>query len=117
VGALALGSLGANPGDEPGGRTDGSHWIVCANLVKVYDIPELSQKLNAIRGMSNDEIKANYKRQLLDDDHAEKNQASKGAGLGFLTIARDSRTPIEFSFVSDPSTSCEHAYFFVKAII
>ena len=114
VGALALGTV-----EDEGGETETQkrHWIVCANLVKIADIPELTARLNQLRSMTAEEIKASYKRQLLNDEHQAESEASKGAGLGFLTIARDSRTPIEFSFVSDESTAAMHAYFLVRAVI
>ena len=114
VGALALGTV-----EDDGGTSESQkrHWIVCANLVKVGHIPELTARLSQLRSMTAEEIKASYKRQLLNDEHKQESEDSKGAGLGFLTIARDSRTPIEFSFVSDNGTLAMHAYFLVRAVI
>ena len=44
--------------------------------------------------MSKDELKALYKEQL----RAEPEKGSKGAGLGFMEIARRASKPIEFDF-------------------
>ncbi len=44
--------------------------------------------------MSKDELKALYKEQL----RAEPEEGSKGAGLGFMEIARRASKPIEFDF-------------------
>ena len=42
---------------------------------------------------------------------------SKGAGLGWLTVARDSKQPLEYSFSSDSIGNGKYAYFLVKAVI
>ncbi len=70
------------------------YFIMCSNPVTLEQSEALRHQLETIRAMSLDEIKQEYRRQLRDDVPEQ----SKGAGLGFLTIAKDSRTPIDFIF-------------------
>ena len=44
--------------------------------------------------MNKEELRALYKEQL----RAEPEEGSKGAGLGFMEIARRASKPIEFDF-------------------
>jgi hypothetical protein len=60
--------------------------------------------------LSKDELKALYKEQL----RAEPEQGSKGAGLGFMEIARRASKPLEFDFTNIDS---DHAFFALKATI
>lgn len=105
-GAIAVGQVEA-----------GHFWIACANRVDVGHVPRISEKLNSLRVMSLAEIRQSYKAQLHNTEHESANPGSRGAGLGLLTIARDSTTPLEFSFASDPAQEGQSAYFYVKAFI
>jgi hypothetical protein len=90
---------------------EGNEYVVCAgNLVQRADVPRLKERLNKIRNMSKDELKALYKEQL----RSEPEQGSKGAGLGFMEIARRATQPIDFDF-----TDVDEAYSFfaLKATI
>ncbi len=93
------------------GRQGDSYFVVCGNVVPEHAVPILAEKLDSIRGMSMDEIKAAYKETL----RSESESSSKGAGLGLLTMARDSTQPIEYSFVNLPEKG--NAFFYLKAII
>src|SRR5581483_67115 len=74
---------------------EGDDYVVCAgNLVERPDVERLRARLSRIRDMSKDELKALYKEQL----RAEPEAGSKGAGLGFMEIARRASKPIEFDF-------------------
>lgn len=95
------------------GREEDRYFIVCGNVVETGKIPALRDKLNSIRAMSLDEIKAAYKQQL----RSETEPTSKGAGLGFLTLARDAAAPIEYFFVNMHERDEAHAFFYLKAII
>lgn len=105
------------PGAIGMGQDGASYWIACGNLVPVDQIARINDKLSALRTMSIAEIKAAYREQLANDAHAERDTISKGAGLGLLTIARDSTHPIEFHFNSHPGTDGNYAYFYIKAVI
>lgn len=93
------------------GRQEESYFVVCGNLVPKHVVLLLTEKLDSIRNMSSDEIKAAYKETLRSDNEC----SSKGAGLGLLTMARDSTQPIEYSFVNLPEDG--NAFFYLKAII
>ncbi|WP_005035279.1 SiaB family protein kinase [Holophaga foetida] len=94
-----------------------SYWIVCGNQVQVEYIPRISERLTELRSLSLPEIKERYKHQVANDEHQNQDGISKGAGLGLLTIARDSKFPIEFSFASDPASNGSHAFFIIKAVV
>jgi hypothetical protein len=81
----------------------GAYWIVCSNAVDVSHVPRLTEKLNALRTMSLEEIKQSYRAQLRNAEHSSTDPLSRGAGLGLLTIARDASAPLEYSFASTPA--------------
>lgn len=83
-GAVAIGQLGEH------------FYIICGNHIEREHVERVRAKLDAIRAMSADEIKQAYRQQLRSETD---DPLSKGAGLGFLTVARDSSTPIEYCFV------------------
>ena len=90
---------------------EGSDYVVCAgNLVEREDVPRLHARLSRIREMSKDELRALYKEQL----RAEPEAGSKGAGLGFMEIARRASKPIEFDFTE---IDANYAFFALKATI
>jgi hypothetical protein len=90
---------------------EGSDYVVCAgNLVERADVPRLHARLSRIKEMNKDELKTLYKEQL----RAEPEAGSKGAGLGFMEIARRASKPIEFDFTD---LDANHAFFALKATI
>ncbi|PXX49942.1 MULTISPECIES: SiaB family protein kinase [Aquitalea] len=95
------------------GEADGHYYVVCANPISSEGAAHIRAKLEPLRTMTNDEIKALYKEKL----RAEGEAGSKGAGLGFLTVARDSSNPIEFDFVDETGTAGPFTTFYLKATI
>jgi hypothetical protein len=90
---------------------EGNDYVVCAgNLVQRADVPRLKERLSKIRNMSKDELKALYKEQL----RADPEEGSKGAGLGFMEIARRATQPIDFDFAD---VDDEYSFFALKATI
>jgi len=90
---------------------EGNDYMVCAgNLVRQSDVPRLKERLSRIRNMSKEELKALYKEQL----RADPEQGSKGAGLGFMEIARRATQPIDFDFAD---VDGEYSFFALKATI
>ncbi|MDB6047800.1 MAG: hypothetical protein JWR17_546 [Pseudomonas sp.] len=88
------------------------HLMLCANPIATTDVSALREKLEPLRDMTLEQIKQAYKASL----RAETPVESKGAGLGFLTMARDASAPLEFAFhprADDPDTTL----FCLKAII
>lgn len=90
----------------------GHHLMLCANPISSADVDSLRDKLEPLRNMSLEQIKQAYKASL----RADTPEDSKGAGLGFLTMARDASAPLEFAFhprADEPGTTL----FCLKAII
>ena len=89
-----------------------SFFLLCANPVDSKNVERISSRLEPLHTMTMEEIKSAYKKALREETPAD----SKGAGLGFLTMARDASEPLEFEFVHEahnPGTTV----FCIKAII
>jgi hypothetical protein len=89
-----------------------SFFLLCTNPVTSDSVEQIRRRLEPLHEMTMDEIRSAYKKALREvtPEH------SKGAGLGFLTLARDASLPLEFEFVpdlDDPNTTV----FCIKAII
>lgn len=91
---------------------DGSFLLLCANPVEKAIADELRAKLDALRCMTLDEIKQAYRKTLRE----ETPEGSKGAGMGFLTVARDAREPLEFDFEASDDAGGP-SVFYLKAAI
>jgi hypothetical protein len=98
------------------GRKNDRYYIVSGNTVATSHVERLQAKLEAIRAMPHDEIKAEYKRKL-HTGADEQDDNSKGAGLGFLTVARDASEPIEYLFEPISGSGNALSFFYLKAII
>lgn len=108
------GGAAGKPGAIGLGRDGDTWWVACGNLVEREHVQRLSGKLEALRTMTLDEIKAAYRQQLANDAHEGSDAISKGAGLGLLTIARESAHPISFEFAPDPASGGRLVYFHIK---
>jgi hypothetical protein len=98
------------------GKLNDCYYIVSGNYVESKHIQRMKEKLEPLRSMTLDEIKQAYRAQLRNDEH-ENDTVSKGAGLGFLTLARDAAAPIEFSITETTEHGGLFAYFFLRATI
>jgi hypothetical protein len=119
-GAIAVGRGGpANAAERAAdARTAGGEfWIVCSNPVDQAYVPRITEKLETVRAMSLEDIKKSYKAQLHNTDHGADDNLSRGAGLGLLTMARDSAAPLEYTFSPDPSCDGHTALFYMRAVI
>jgi hypothetical protein len=94
-------------------QVDGRFAVMCGNLVATGSVPRIREKILAVQAMSPDEIKDAYKRQLRGETDAE----SKGAGLGFLTMARDASAPIEFVFADPTADNPDSQFLFLRAVV
>lgn len=92
------------------GEENGKHYVACSNLMTAEDAPRLEANLIEIKAMTRDEVKAAYKKVLKGDTPV----GSKGAGVGFLEIARQASEGIEFDF---KKINDEHVFFFIKAFL
>jgi hypothetical protein len=90
---------------------EGRYFLFCANPIRVALAETLRERLETLRRMTLDEIKACYRESL----RSETPEDSKGAGLGLLTMARDASEPLEFEFESTEDHGI--AMFFLKTTI
>ena len=72
--------------------------LTCSNPVDRKTFERLDPKLQVISQMNLEAVRAAYREALRADGEAE----SKGGGLGLLTLARESITPIRYSFAPAP---------------
>lgn len=92
------------------GEEGGDYVVYAGNLVARKDVNRLRERLIKIQSMSKDELRALHKEKL----RAEPEEGSKGAGLGFMEIARRASRPIEFDFTD---VDDNYAFFSLKASI
>lgn len=104
VGALAIGRNG-----------DRKYWIVSGNPVPIEHVERIKNKIEPLRTMTIEEIKAAYREQLRNEEHAQ-DRVSRGAGLGFLTVAREASEPLDYQIVYR-SVQQGHAEFYLRAAI
>ncbi len=93
-------------------RAATAFFLLCANPVSTDNVAQIRARLEPLHTMTMEEIRLAYKKALREEAPAD----SKGAGLGFLTMARDASEPLEFEFVQDPQEP-GHTIFCIKAII
>ncbi|MBF0583279.1 MAG: hypothetical protein HQL80_03475 [Magnetococcales bacterium] len=92
------------------GQKEERYFVACANMVPNRDVAHLRANLAKIKEMDSVGLKALYKEIL----KGETPEGSKGAGVGFVDIARRATNGFEFDFVDVDS---EFSYFFLKAYI
>jgi hypothetical protein len=92
------------------GKSDGKYFVACSNLIAREDVGRLDASLQAIQRMNPDELKTLYKETLRGETPAH----SKGAGVGFIDIARRAMHGFEFDFAK---ISDQHSYFCLKAYV
>lgn len=109
-------SKGDKVGSIAVGKRDDKYFIMCGNLVQKQHVERIRERLEPLKNMSLDEIKQAYRAQL-KSDHCHEDEVSKGAGLGFLTLARDATEPIEYALLDAPGHENELSCFYLKAII
>lgn len=93
-----------------GKESDERFYISCGNMVLNEDRERLKASLNAIQKMDKEELKKAYKERL----KAGPDEFSKGAGIGFLEIARKASEPIYFDF---KDAHQGNSFFFLQAYI
>lgn len=96
-----------------GKNGNSKYWIVAGNPVRLDHVERIKAKVEPLRSMTIGEIKAAYREQLRNDEH-DKDSVSRGAGLGFLTVAREASEPLEYRIVL---RSDRHAEFYLRASI
>ena len=90
------------------GIDDHRFFVSCGNKILSKDVERLSTRLGEIRDMDDSELKSLYKQKL----RAPTEATSKGAGVGFIEIARRSSDTIVFDFMEIDD---DHSFFALKA--
>ena len=92
------------------GQEEGDYVVHAGNLVRREDVERMRRRLSALSAMDKEQLKVAYKEQL----KAEPDEHSKGAGIGFIEIARRASKPIEFDFME---VDGDYAFFALKACV
>ena len=86
------------------------YYVSCANYVPDSAVERLKTKLEALQKMDREAIKKAYRQKMRE----EPDEESKGAGLGFLEIAKTASEPVEFLF--QPQGEGKHLFLFKSYI-
>ena len=92
------------------GKSEEHFFIQCGNYITADQKEPLRHQLTTIQSMDKDELKRYYKEQR----RKEPAEGSKGAGLGFIEMARKASKPIDFDIVP---TQAGKDFFTVTAIV
>lgn len=76
---------------------DGQHFVTCCNMVLSSNTKKLSEQLESIRGLDRKELGALMRQQLRDGPP----EGSKGAGVGFIAIAREANGNWDYDIVEN----------------
>lgn len=90
------------------GKEKERYYVCCGNLILQSDTARLKSHLDHIKSLGPDELKALYKGILKD----EVPEGSKGAGVGFVDIARRANGAFEYDFHEIDDV---HSFFYLKA--
>ena len=92
------------------GKENSAYFVCCGNLIREVDVGRLNDQLKYISEMDQAQLKKYYRDVL----RGETPDDSKGAGVGFIDIARRAKARIEFNF---ESIDDKLSYFFLKAFV
>jgi len=92
------------------GQEGNQYFVIGGNLIANDKVPVLRDKLLALQQMSKEELK----RFSLEQRRQGPDRESRGAGLGFIELARQASSSISFEFTP---ASQGVSYFFVKTLI
>jgi hypothetical protein len=76
---------------------DGQRFVTCCNMVHSGDTENLVAQLESIRGLDRKELGALMRQQL----RAGPPEGSKGAGVGFIAIAREAHGQWDYDIVKN----------------
>ena len=92
------------------GLKEDQYFVSCANLIDKKNVAPLREGLSHIQQLDKEGLKLLYKEIL----RGEVPEGSKGAGVGFIDIAKRATNGIEFDFTDFDD---DFAYFSLKAYI
>ncbi|OQW95549.1 MAG: hypothetical protein BWK79_02125 [Beggiatoa sp. IS2] len=86
------------------------YYVLCGNMIYNEEVGKIRDKLVKLQQMNREELKNYYKEQR----RKTPPDGSKGAGLGFIELARKAAKPLEFSF---QQIDANRSFFSLKAEI
>ncbi|MZP28903.1 hypothetical protein GTO91_04165 [Heliobacterium undosum] len=92
------------------GHEEGHFYIYCGNRVNNSDVDRLREKIEFLRRLDKEELKALYK---MTRQQKKAEPERKGAGLGLIEMARRAGKPIEYSFYRIDEA---HSFFCLKVV-
>ena len=92
------------------GSQEGKFFVTCGNRIINEDVTRLSERLAVLQQLDKKGLKDLYKEKL----RGPTEETSKGAGLGFIEIARRSSEIIDFDFME---LDDRHSFFCLKAYV
>lgn len=92
------------------GEEDNDFYVSCANKIRKEDVVRLDEQLAHIKGLEREDLMKLYKMTL----KGETPKGSKGAGVGFIDIARQATRGFDYDFMDIDGT---HAFFCLKAYV
>ncbi len=92
------------------GRNGDDHTVYSGNAIRKERIPELKEKLDKIRKMSEEELNSFYKFWLKTKELSDK----KGLGLGLIDIARKTGSNLDYDF---DTIDQAYNYFSLRTIV
>jgi hypothetical protein len=92
------------------GRNDENHAVYSGNAIRKERIPELKEKLDQVKKMSEEELNNFYKYWLKTRELSEK----KGIGLGLIDIARKTGSDLDYDFDRIDS---DYNYFSLRTVV
>lgn len=92
------------------GRKENEYYVYCGNKIFNQDIPSVKTKIEEVRNLNKDELKALYKNRR----RQEPEKGSKGAGLGMIEMARRAGGPLEYHFTDIDD---EVSFFSIKVMV
>ena len=92
------------------GQANGRVFISCGNKIESQNVQRLQNSLEKIKALDKKGLKALWKETL----KGETPEGSKGAGVGFIDIARLAKGGIEFDFMQVDNN---HHFFTLNAYV
>lgn len=92
------------------GKRQGKHFIVGGNKINTEKVANLENNLSKLVAMDKNELKIFYKEKRKTNN----NENSRGAGIGFIEMARKASQPLEYNF---DKIDEEYSFFSIEAII
>lgn len=79
-----------------GKSKNGTHFVSCSNMIHTKDMERLKPALEKLRGLDRKQLTTLMKESLRNGPP----DGSKGAGVGFITMAREASQGFDFDFTS-----------------